>query len=73
MDRKTRLELSCAYSKYEAMKEIYRIPIVTPNRITGEGRMKCRGRDKAEANIHKKRKKARKISKQSRRRNRHGT
>ena len=57
---------------YHGLEEMASIPIVTPNRITGEGRMKVRGRDKAEANIHKKRKKARKISKQSRRRNRHG-
>lgn len=60
------------YTDFSAMKEIYNMPVVTPNRITGEGRMKCRGRDKAEANIHKKRGKARKMAKQSRRRNRHG-
>lgn len=66
------IDISTYYSDCSAMKEIYNEPVVTPNRITGVGRMKLRGRDKAEANIHKKRKKARKISKQSRRRNRDG-
>lgn len=60
------------YTDLRAMKELASVPIVTPNRITGVGRTKVRGRDKAEANIHKKRKQARKIQKQSRRRNRHG-
>ena len=60
------------YTDFSTMKEIYNMPVVTPNRITGEGRMKCRGMDKAEANIYKKRGKARKMAKQSRRRNRHG-
>ena len=65
-------DILSAYSDCSAMKEIYNMPVVIPNRITGEGRMKCRGMDKAEANIHKKRGKARKMAKQSRRRNRHG-
>lgn len=60
------------YTDFGTLKEVYDMPVVTPNRITGEGRMKCRGMDKAEANIHKKRGKARKMAKQSRRRNRHG-
>jgi len=66
------VELLPTYSDFSAMKEIYNMPVVTPNRVTGEGRMKCRGNDKAKTNIHKKRGKARKMAKQSRRRNRHG-
>lgn len=58
------------YTDFSTMKEIYNMPVVTPNRITGEGRMKCRGGDKVKDNIHKKRKKARKMVKQSKRRNR---
>lgn len=65
-------DFSPTYSDYSAMKEIYNMPVIIPNRITGEGRMKCRGMDKAKADIHKKRGKARKMAKQSRRRNRHG-
>ena len=45
--------------------------VVKPNRITGEGRMKPRGTDKAKANIRKKKKNARKMTKQSRKINRH--
>jgi len=63
-------ELLYTYSDYAAMKEIYNMPVVIPNRITGVGRTKVRGRDKVKDNIHKKRKKARKMAKQSKRRNR---
>ena len=41
-----------------------------PNLITGVGRMRIRGRDKTPANEGQKRKAARKMTKQSRRRNR---
>lgn len=45
-------------------------PDPQPDRITGVGRMRIRGRDKAPANMGHKRKAARKMTKQSRRRNR---
>lgn len=45
-------------------------PIVEPNRITGVGRAKGRGPDKAPRNELKRKRKATKIKKQSRRRNR---
>ena len=45
-------------------------PIVEPNRITGVGRCKGRGPDKAPKNRHKKKHAAAKMKKQSRRRNR---
>lgn len=45
-------------------------PIVEPNRITGVGRCKGRGPDKAPKNQHKKKHTAAKMKKESRRRNR---
>lgn len=45
-------------------------PDPQPDRISGVGRMRIRGRDKTPANEGKKRKAARKMTKQSRRRNR---
>ena len=41
-----------------------------PNLITGEGRMRVRGRDKVEAHHKQKKKRARSVAKQSKRRNR---
>ena len=45
-------------------------PDPVPNRITGVGRMRVRGRDKSPVRDHRKWKNARKQSRQSRRRNR---
>lgn len=42
----------------------------TPDLITGQGRMRVRGRDKVETHHKQKKKRARSIAKQSRRRNR---
>lgn len=55
---------------YSYFRPIAPTPIVKPNRITGVGRMKCRGTDKVAKNEHKHKHKKRKMQKQSRRRNR---
>jgi hypothetical protein len=52
-------------------KECYALPTIKPSRITGEGRMRVRGRDKEPVRDKKKRKRSNKAVKQSRRRNRH--
>ena len=55
---------------WSGWKECHTLP-ANPNRITGEGRMRIRGRDKAAARDRKKWKKAHKAAKESRRKNRH--
>lgn len=53
------------------MKEFCAEPIIKPSRITGEGRMRIRGRDKVATIDKKNRKRKSKAIKQSRQRNRH--
>ena len=59
--------IETGYSFYDTHFEP--LPIVKPNRITGEGRMKCRPWDRNKAKDLKK-KEHRKMAKKSRRRNR---
>ena len=59
-----------SFYPYDDLGRIDLPPIVEPNRITGVGRMKARGPDKAPKNQHKKKHAATRMKKQSWRRNR---
>lgn len=62
--------METGYFWMDDIKECFSQPTIKPNRITGEGRMRIRGKDKAPAIDKRKWKGRTKTTKQSRRKNR---